>query len=348
MAKADLHNNDPQMVTIYDVAREAGVSPSTVSRTYARPGRVRAHTAQHVLEVGERLGYRSKGGIKRIHEERSKCLVLVVADIGNPVFSQISIGFTHAAAKLNYAVLCVDSRENEVIERSSIERVMHLADGIALSASRMSDRTILQLTKSRPILSVNRKVPGIPSITPDPEDALNRTLDLLISLGHQEITYFSGPLASWMNGMRWRLLSDLAKKRKIRVRRIDGVPPTLSGGARGLEQWKKHPTTAIIGYNDLMAIGFMLAAQRSDLKTPEDVTAIGFDNSVFCEITHPGLTSIGASPIEIGKKAAEMLVHQIQHRSEKNSNVLYIPAQLQLRTSHGPARQDPYCFKRKK
>lgn len=344
MTKSDHHDIDPQTVTIYDVAREAGVSPSTVSRTYARPGRVRASTARHVLEVGERLGYRTEGGIKRINEERSKCLVLVVADIGNPVFSQISIGFTHAAAKLNYAVLCVDSRENEVIERSSIERVMHLADGVALSASRMSDRTILQLTKGRPILSVNRKVPGIPSITPNPEDALNKTLELLVSLGHHEITYLSGPRASWANGMRWRLLSDLAKKRQIRIRRIDGVPPTLSGGARSLEQWKKNPTTTIIGYNDLMAIGFILAAEQADLKTPEDVTVIGFDNSIFCEITHPGLTSIGSSPIEIGKKAAEMLVHQIQHRSEKNSNILYMPAQLHLRTSHGPARKEPYTF----
>jgi LacI family repressor for deo operon, udp, cdd, tsx, nupC, and nupG len=130
--------------TIYEVARVAGVAPSTVSRASSKPGRVSYKTADHVRRVAEQLGYRT-GRMERVVSERGTGMLgMIVADIANPVCFGMS-GAERAASDRGFTMLMVETQESEGVERAALDRLIPVVDGVILSASRMSDSAILAL-----------------------------------------------------------------------------------------------------------------------------------------------------------------------------------------------------------
>lgn len=328
---------ETKRVTIYDVAKEAGVAPSTVSRAFSRPGRVNTQTGARIREIADRLGYRTKPVTRVDHGEATHVLAFVVADISNPVFAQIMRGFQMEATKTGYTVMLIDSQEDDQAERRAIEKVLHLVDGVVLTSSRMSDSSINQIVKVKPVVAVNRHTAGIPSIVPDTTKAVDQAVNHLHKLGHRRITYLSGPPASWADGMRWRAISDACDRLGIYLRRIGPNPPSLEGGVEGAKVWMRQPTTAVIAYNDLLAIGFVKAVQRRGLTVPEAVSVIGFDNSVASFLTSPSLSSIGPLSAMLGVRAARALITQLRHRSAPSAERIVVPMKLIMRESVGPA-----------
>ena len=119
------HGSPPaRAVTIYDVAREAGVAPSTVSRAFSRPGRVHAATAERVREVAGRLGYRANPLARALSTARTHLLALVVSDVANPFYAEIVRGAQAAAARAGSTVLLVDAQESDRTERAAVERAL--------------------------------------------------------------------------------------------------------------------------------------------------------------------------------------------------------------------------------
>src|SRR3712207_1208135 len=153
--------------TIYDVAREAGVAPSTVSRALSRPGRVSFHTAERVREVAERIGYR----VRRIDPgpvaRRQGLIALFVADIANPVFVGIIRGAERATAEHDTTLLLIESQESEEAERAALSRLTPLVDGIVLTSSRLTDGGIRAAAKNVPLVVLNRDVRDVASVTAD-------------------------------------------------------------------------------------------------------------------------------------------------------------------------------------
>src|SRR5262249_2370278 len=123
--------------TIYDVARAAGVAASTVSRAFARPGRVNAETAARILQAAETLGYRS-GSLPGRVTARTRSLALVVTDITNPFYADIIRGAHEAAGELGYTVLLSHTQEDAQLEREWTERELRAVEGVLLASSRMS------------------------------------------------------------------------------------------------------------------------------------------------------------------------------------------------------------------
>lgn len=328
-------------VTIYDIAKEAGVAPSTVSRAFARPGRVHSETAQLIHETAARLGYRAKPIVRHEKGVATNVLAFVVADVANPVFSHIMKGFQMEAAAHGYTVLLVDTQEDAHKERNGINSVIHLVDGVVLGASRLSDSAINQIVKVRPVISINRIVAGLPSIVPDTGRGLRRAVEHLSSRGHHRFAYLSGPPASWADGMRWRAISEACHELQLTVRRIGPNQPSLEGGVAAAAAWLESPTTAVIGYNDVMAIGFMKALQRNGLRIPHDVSVVGIDNSISSVLTTPTLTSVAPSTSQIGVRAARAMITQLRHRSAPSAETIVVPMELFVRESIGPARSTP-------
>ncbi|MDU0967998.1 MAG: LacI family DNA-binding transcriptional regulator [Actinomycetaceae bacterium] len=321
-------------VTIYDVAKVAGVAPSTVSRAYSRPGRVNAETGQRIREIALKLGYHARPVARVDAGEATKLLAFVVADVSNPVYSQIMQGFQIEATTAGYTVMLLDSHEDDLVERRSIESVIDLVDGIVLTSSRMSDSAINQIAKVRPVVAINRVVRTVPSIIPDSTQGMDDVLSLLHEAGHEHVTYLAGPQASWADGMRWRGLVEAAGKLSLKkLRRIGPNPPSPEGGAAAFASWREHPSSAVVAYNDLLAIGFTRAAQASGLVVPDDVSVIGVDNSLVTQIVTPRLTSLAASTQLMGMRAAQVLIRQLQHRSERHAHTLVVPMTLHERES---------------
>ncbi|QWW19986.1 LacI family DNA-binding transcriptional regulator [Schaalia sp. 19OD2882] len=341
-----LDTPDPQAnqrrVTIYDVAHEVGVSPSTVSRAFARPGRVNADTAERIRLAAERLGYRTSVIPRSERDEATKILAFVAADATNPVYTHMMRSFQNEAHEAGYSTILLDSQENSVLEQDLINRIVPVVDGVALVASRLSDSAIAQVAKVTPLVAVNRVVQGTTSVVPDTRGGLRRAVQYLESLGHERLTYLAGPEASWMDGTRWRAVTEACKSFDMPVRRIGPCVPSVRGGLEASQRWRDNPTTAVMAFNDIMAIGFMKGVQALGMRVPDDVSVVGIDNSISAVLNTPTLTSVATSATEIGQSAACTLIHQVTRRSARLNQTFVVPVTLVQRDSvsypHSPVQ----------
>jgi LacI family repressor for deo operon, udp, cdd, tsx, nupC, and nupG len=294
--------------TIYDVAKLAGVAPSTVSRAFSRPGRVSSRTAERIREAADELGYR-RGRIPRDEATRgTRVLALVVADIGNPFFLPIIRGAEQAAAEAGFVTVVVDSREDGAAEESALERVLPMVDGLVLASSRLPDTAIRRASRQRPVVVLNRVVSDVPSIVPDHARGARQAMTHLSELGHRRIVYVSGPEASWADGTRWRALLEAGQDHEFRVRRMGPYSPTIEGGIQAARELTRADCTAVIAYNDQLALGLVAALQRSGVRVPEDLSVVGFDNVVVGDLVEPGLTTVAAPLRELGAGAVATLL----------------------------------------
>src|SRR3954453_17165551 len=145
-------------VTIYDVARAAGVAPSTVSRAFSRPGRVNAGTAERVRTVADELGYRTNPLARALSTARTGMVALMVSDVGNPFYAEVIRGAQTAASAAGCTILLADAQESGRRERSALERLLPTVDGVVLAGTRMADSAIRMIAKQKPVVVLNRAV----------------------------------------------------------------------------------------------------------------------------------------------------------------------------------------------
>ncbi len=326
--------------TIYDIARVAGVAPSTVSRALSKPGRVSFKTAQRVREVASELGYRADRLERELTTRGTTMLALVVADISNPVFFGIIRGAEQAAVESGFTMLVVETQESEEREQDTLRRVAPVVDGLVLASSRLPDAAIRAAAKVTPLVVVNRMVAQVASVASDNVHAMKKAVEHLVGHGHVSIGYLAGPEASWADGMRWRGLREAALELDLKVRRYGPVQPTIRGGAAAADQWLTQPTTAVVAYNDLVAIGFLHAVQAAGRSVPGDVSVVGFDNIVDAALVSPRLTTIAAPLVSLGSAAVHHLLRGTRTGDPTvSSEPVLVPARLVVRRSTGPRRR---------
>jgi LacI family transcriptional regulator, repressor for deo operon, udp, cdd, tsx, nupC, and nupG len=327
--------------TIYDVARVAGVAPSTVSRAFSRPDRVNAETAARIRAVAADLGYRTNPLARALPTGQTSMIALASSDITNPYYFEIIRGAQAAAAERGYTTLLADAQESGTLEREGLERVIPTVEGIVLASTRMSDSAIRMVAKQRPLIAVNRDITDVPNVVADHAMSVRQAVDHLADLGHRQITYLSGPEAAWANGMRWRSLRLYAAERDVQVRRLGPYPPTAAGGMRAAEDFREARSTSVIAYNDLLAIGFMRRLAAFGARIPADVSVVGFDNIFVSALTSPELTTVAPPLRTLGSMAVHNLLALIGGASSTTVRPLALPTRLFVRESTGapPARR---------
>jgi LacI family repressor for deo operon, udp, cdd, tsx, nupC, and nupG len=280
--------------TVYDVAKAAGVAPSTVSRAFSRPGRVSAQTAAHIRAVAEELGYRvatTEAGSPA--HKKTRTLALFVSDIGNPFYVEIIRGAHDSASVNGYALMLCDTQESSRAERVAVERALGTVDGIVLSSSsRMSDSAIRMMAKQVPTVVLNRVLPDVHSVVTDNPRGVRRAMEHLGSVsGTRRSPISLGQRQSWADGVRWR-----ASPRSRARARPQGPPPRLlyaDDPRRPGAPPEDFAATAghrarCIAYNDQMAIGLMQAVSRPRRsRVPDEVSVVGFDNILLDDIVTP-------------------------------------------------------------
>jgi len=323
--------------SIYDVAAAAGVAPSTVSRALSKPGRVSFRTAEHVRQVAAQLGYRAQTRQRSLEGSPTSMLAMVIADITNPVFFGMIRGAERTALHAGYTLLLVETQESEAAERALLERIRPSVDGIILTSSRMSDAVIRTLAKTAPIVVLNRLVDQVPSVASDNVKAVKRAVEHLADAGHRSLTYLAGPEASWADGMRWRGLLEAGHELDIKVRRIGPQLPTLGGGRQAAERWLTAPSTGVVAYNDLVAIGFIQAVQERGIEVPGQVSVVGFDNIREAELIQPALTTIASPLRSLGSAAVNHLLKTAVLPTQRQGDSVVLPARVVVRHSSGQA-----------
>ncbi|WP_182349190.1 LacI family DNA-binding transcriptional regulator [Tomitella gaofuii] len=335
--------------TIYDIADLAGVNPSTVSRALTKPGRISARTEKKIRDAAAQLNYRVNPMARALPTGRTRTLGLLVADLTNPMFFDVMRGAEQSASRSGYTLVLAESQESGERELQAAGRVAPSVDGLVLVTTRMADDEIRRIAGGKPLVVVNRRVESIPAVVPDLQSGVGEALEHLHGAGHRSVAYLSGPARSWMSRARWELILDGAVALGMNVVEIGPNAPTLDGGRAALTRVRAAGVTAVLAYNDLVAIGLMQQAQEGGLDVPGAMSIVGFDDIFGSDFTSPKLTTISIPYERIGELAIGEVLALIGDApgvtagpgaAEGTSGVAAadLATRLTVRGSTGPAR----------
>jgi DNA-binding LacI/PurR family transcriptional regulator len=323
-------------VTLQDVAADAGVAVSTASRALANPDRVSPATRQHVQAVAARLGYQHHRAAAIRDPSRMPMLALLVADITNPSNFGIIRGAEAQARAAGYTLVLGDTQESPEFEQSHAERLEPSVEGFVLAGSRLPEQDLLELAEQRPVVLLNRQVTGLPSVVTDSADAGRQIIAHLAALGHRSVTYLGGPASAWSDGARWRALAASAEEAGLKVIRRGPFAPTLEGGSAAADIGLAGPATALVAFNDLLAIGVLQRLQHLKVDVPGAVSVVGYDDIFGSDFCHPPLTTISAPIEQAGRTLIDLLLGA--HDAGPVPQIV-LPAVLRARDSTGPVSQ---------
>ena len=306
------HGKRKPPATIYDIARETGLNASTVSRALNVPGRINAKTEKRVRDAASLLGYRFNPMARALPTGRTSTLALLLSDITNPVYFPLMRGAELVAAGESHTLVVADSHESPETELATAERLQTSVDGIVLVASRLSDDAIRELAQLKPVILVNRKVAGVASVVPDITPGIRSALEHLAGLGHRSVAYLSGPAPSWMSRHRWDVLLDQAPDHALSIVEIGPSSPTLEGGEEVFRRVRASGVTAVVAYNDLMAIGLLRACTAAGVRVPDELSIIGFDDIFGSDFTTPAITTIRTPLGDVGEEAIHRLLRDVR------------------------------------
>ncbi|GAA4912290.1 LacI family DNA-binding transcriptional regulator [Streptomonospora salina] len=328
----------PKRTTVYDVAREAGVAASTVSRAFSNPRRVNAATRRHVLEVADRLGYHPNPLATALQSGHTATVAMLVPDIANPHFFGPIRGAERRATAADITFMLGFTEESADTERDKIERLARSVDGFVLASSRMPDGTTAELARDHNLVLIDRQVDGLPSVVVDNAAGSRQIVDHLASLGHRSLVYLSGPHTSWLAGERWRALSAGAEERGMAATRLGPFPPQVAGGGAAADAALVSGATAVVAHNDLLAIGILRRLAERGVAVPERISVAGYDDIFGADFCVPALTTLAGPQEEAGRAAVENLLTKGSARpSEAAPRRVVLPSHLVIRDSTGPA-----------
>lgn len=295
-------------VTIQDVAREAGVSVSTVSRAFTAPAMVRDETLHYVLQTAERLGYRPNRAARGLITGKTGNLGVIVPDLSNPFFPTVLKGVQSRAREADYAVFLADSDENATEEIALVQAMAKQVDGVILCSSRMSADQLERVVGTTSLVFINRQVADRPAVLMDVAGGMRQAIDHLAALGHRRIAYLSGPRVSWSNRERRRGLRRAARQ-GIEIVELGPFAPKFDGGPHAADLALAEGVTAIIAYNDLMALGVMSRLADRGVSVPGEMSVVGFDDILMAGMATPPLTTVSMQNERAGRAAVDLLVN---------------------------------------
>lgn len=327
-------------MTIRDVAAAAGVSMSTVSRAFARPGRVNAQTARRIRQIADELGYHAQSvDPVRDSERMTRQIAFVVSDMANPLFASYIKHAQHECLKRGYCLLVIDSEESRSMERRSVELVRSHVDGIVLGSSRLSDASIRKLAETIPLVTINRPMLGVRSVISDVRGGLTKAVDHLLELGHRRIVYVSGPQDSWQEGVRWQTVLALSRARGFLLSHVVAGVPTYNGGYRVAQSVLDTHATAVVTYNDLVAVGLIAAMRAQGVRVPQRISVVGIDDVPVSSLITPKLTTVHMPSVEVSTRAVNELIDGLHHvHRSGDCKPILIDSTLAVRDSTAPVR----------
>ncbi len=304
--------------TIRDVARACGVHVSTVSRTFSAPNLVNPETRGRVLATAEHLGYRPNRAARALITGRTTNLGLIVADIANPYFPPMIKAAQSQARLRDHHVFVADTDEDPAVEEELVRALATQVDGILLCSPRMANSAIEQLAREVPLVVVNRVVADLPTVLMDVASGTRKAIDHLVDLGHHELLYLGGPRSSWTNREIRRAAAATARARGVNLVALGPIAPTETGGAAAAGDVRRSGATAVLAYNDLMAIGLLGALASLGLDVPGEISVVGIDDIPLSSLVN--LTTVATPTAAAGRTAVDMLLqHDTQARTGRGS-----------------------------
>lgn len=299
-------------VSIKDVAEKAGVSTATVSHVLNGTRATRRETRQRVQAAIQELGYSQNQAARNLAMGRSPLLGLIISDIRNPFFPEVTAAFQDQALMHNHDAMVLNTNYDAPRTLNALTRLVSLqVPAVAILTSQI-DPGVMDMLKDREIaavyLDLGRVDKYISNILLDYEHGIAEALEYLTKLGHQHIGYIGGPPHLHSAQRRKKAFLDSAAQWGIDPHRTIDADFTVKGGYYACSKLLSGARpTAIVAANDLTAIGVLHRAYDGGLRVPDDLSVVGFDDILIAEYTQPALTTVAVPRTEIGKAAFQAL-----------------------------------------
>ena len=294
----------PRRVTILDVAARAKVHPATVSRALTRPEKVAPATRVRVERVVEQLGFVPNRAARVMKTGRTGNIAVIVPDITNPYFGSMVRAVERTARDPSCRFLA-DTGEHPSEEVKVARALAHDVDGFVVLSPRRLHRE-LEALGSMPAVFVQRPVRGHASVLLRSAPAVHEALIHLATLGHRDLVFLGGPTSSWAAGERRAAVRKTSGPVGMQVRMIDTPAPTFEAAFDAVPRVLDSGTTALMAFNDQMALGVIAGLARLGVSVPGDISVIGFDDVPMAAMVAPPLTTIRLPTDEAGVAAVEL------------------------------------------
>jgi LacI family transcriptional regulator len=297
-----------------DVARAAGVSAMTVSRSFNRPKMVRPATRDRVLEVARAMGYVPNEAARSLVYGRTNTIALILPDIRNPFFTNVARGAEDIAKQRGYVLMLGNTDEDPKEERHYIDSLSaRRVDGVILSTSGDGHVELLQ-QRQVPVVLFDRAIPGVSAdlVRADVYDAGRKLILHLAEQGYGEVAFVGGPAGISTLETRLAGCREAAEEAGIRLEVHLGRFDQASGEEIvGRLCAERRVPEAIIGANNLVAVGALIALRRAGLGVPADVALACFGELEVASLIDPFLTVVRDPEYETGRVAMQMLLERI-------------------------------------
>jgi LacI family transcriptional regulator len=317
-------------VTIYDVAREAGVSMATVSRVVNNNPNVKPQTRKKVFEAIERLGYRPNAVARGLASKKTTTVGVVIPDISNSIFSEVARGIEDIANMYHYNIILCNADKKKEKEIRVINTLLEKqVDGLLFMGGTVTEDHVQAFkTATVPIVlcGTTEESNEFPSVDIDHEAAAFDAVQLLIDHGHRNIGMISGTLQDPANGYaRYQGYKKALEKAGIEFRedRVRIGNYRYESGVEVMKYFLELPErpTAIFAATDEMAIGAIHAIQDRGLKVPDDISVISVDNIRMASMVRPQLTSVAQPMYDIGAVSMRLLTKLMNKETVELSRV---------------------------
>lgn len=348
-------NEGSKVITIYDIAKEAGISAATVSRVLTKSANVRPEKKEKVMELVRKYNFKPNALAKGLADTKSKVIGILTADVRNPYYAELFVACEQAARKAGYSVLLFNTMGELEMEKQMLERLQaQQVDAIIQMGGRVDDlisnmeyvELVNQVMASVPVV-VTGKLEGTQCsmVRIDSMAAMDLLMNHLVGLGHERIAFLGGRmdvLSTYEKILRYKLI--------LKEHNLSYDPELVMEGGYdekdgynekcGYELMnrlfdKKIRVTAVIAVNDFAAAGIMRSILEHGLKIPQDISLVSFDNTYIADLMIPRLTSTDYDYEEFGKALVNRAIEEI-NGGERRQLITVTPS-LVKRESSGAA-----------
>ncbi|NOT73318.1 MAG: LacI family DNA-binding transcriptional regulator [Cyclobacteriaceae bacterium] len=310
-------------VTIKDIARELGISPSTVSRALKDHPDISSETKKAVHALAEKLNYQPNIVALSLRQKKTNTIGVIIPELVHFFFSTVISGIEDVAYQAGYSVILAQSNESYEREKTDIKALFNSrVDGMLISLSRETknfDHIESIISKGVPVVFYDRMYnnPNTSKVIVDDYTGAKEAVDHLIEQGYKQIAHLEGTSGLLITADRKRGYIDALKEHKMEIK--EAYIEECSSGSQedGKTATLKllslpNPPDAIFAHSDPIATGAMMAIKEKGLKIPQDIGLVGFSNWSYGSLIEPSLTTVDQPGFEMGQEAARLLIRQIE------------------------------------
>ncbi|MEC2057690.1 LacI family DNA-binding transcriptional regulator [Peribacillus psychrosaccharolyticus] len=317
--------------TIYDIAREAEVSATTVSKVINNTGRISVQTKKKILKIMEDLHYQPNMLASAMKGKKTYTIGMLIPNMDNPIYSEYLKFIESYGRELGFSIVMCNTSEDPEKEAKHITLLRKKSvDGFIITSKFKNEEVLKGLIDDKiplVLFAYERPEHNIDCVVVDDYHGGFKVTEYLLSLGHRRIGVIAEDALSSVErvrGYQQALINANVEFHEDLIFLSHSTIDEAKVQAGKLLDKQERPT-AIFGCNDMLAVGTLMAAKNRGIAIPKELSVIGFDNTYMCKIVEPQLSSVAMPLQEMGKQTLDLLIQEIENVNNLKHRILMRP-----------------------